>query len=94
MSASAFFPERAPLPDAVTTHALIRESVRVADVAMAEGKHPFGCVLVGPEGEILLEQGNIDTVNHAEVTLARAAAAKYEPAFLWQCTLVTNFEPW
>lgn len=91
---SPFFPERSPLPNAVSTHAFLRESIRVADAALAAGHHPFGCILVGPAGDVLLEQGNLDTVNHAELTLARAAAARYEPPFLWRCTVVTNFEPW
>ena len=43
---------------------------------MAMGRHPFGAVLVAPDGDtVLAEQGNIDTVNHTESTLARNAAA-------------------
>ncbi len=62
--------------------------------AMAMGRHPFGALLVAPDGEtVLAEQGNIDTVNHAESTLARHAAANYPGAYLAQCTLVTTFEP-
>ena len=46
------------------------------------------------DGEtVLLEQGNIDTVNHAEAVLAREAARLYPPATLWECTLVTTVEP-
>lgn len=40
-----------------------------------------------------MRQGNLDTVRHAETELARRAAAAYEPEFLWQCTLVSTFEP-
>jgi tRNA(Arg) A34 adenosine deaminase TadA len=40
-----------------------------------------------------MSQGNLDTVNHAESTLARAAYARYESAYLCQCTLVTTVEP-
>ncbi len=42
---------------------------------------------------MLLEQCNIDTVNHAEATLARVAATNYTPDFLWSCTLYTAVEP-
>ncbi|MFT4104021.1 MAG: nucleoside deaminase, partial [Burkholderiaceae bacterium] len=42
---------------------------------------------------VLAEQGNIDTVNHAESTLARAAATNYPADYLARCTLVTTFEP-
>ena len=76
-----------------TITALRRADV-VARRAMAMGRHPFGAVLVAPDGDtVLAEQGNIDTVNHAESTLARTAAANYPGAYLAQCTLVTTFEP-
>ena len=68
-----------------------------AHVALAPadaGHHPFGAVLVAADGEtVLLEQGNVDTVNHAEAVLAREAAARYRPEQLWGCTLVTTVEP-
>ena len=76
-----------------TITALRRADV-VARRAMAMGRHPFGAVLIAPDGEtVLAEQGNIDTVNHAESTLARTAAANYPGTYLAQCTLVTTFEP-
>jgi tRNA(Arg) A34 adenosine deaminase TadA len=72
----------------------LRRANEVAKRAMAMGRHPFGAVLVAPDGEtVLAEQGNIDTVRHAEATLARAASLNYPPEYLWQCTLVTTFEP-
>jgi len=37
--------------------------------------------------------GNIDTVNHAEATMARTAAAKYDGATLWGSTIYTTVEP-
>lgn len=58
------------------------------------GRHPFGAILVAPDGEtVLAEQGNVDTVNHAEAVLARTAAQNYSADFLWRCTLVTTVEP-
>ena len=73
--------------------ALLRADA-VARRAMAMGRHPFGALLLAPDGDtVLAEQGNIDTVNHAESTLARTAAANYPGAYLAQCTLVTTFEP-
>lgn len=72
----------------------LRQADTVARRAMAMGRHPFGALLLAPDGEtVLAEQGNIDTVNHAEATLARTAAANYPGAYLAQCTLVTTFEP-
>ena len=39
------------------------------------------------------EQANVDTVNHAEAVLAREAAKRYAPEYLWGCTLYTTVEP-
>lgn len=72
----------------------LRLANAVAQRALAEGRHPFGAILVGPDGEtVLAEQGNVDAVNHAESTLARTAAANFTPEYLAQCTLVTTVEP-
>ena len=82
----------APTPEQILKH--LRRSNDVARRAMSLGHHPFGAVLVGPDHEtVLLEQCNIDTVNHAEATLARVAATNYTPEFLWGCTLYTAVEP-
>lgn len=76
----------------VTRH--LRRANEVALRAVAQGHHPFGAILVAPDGEtVLAEQGNVDTVNHAESVLAREAATKHAPEFLWGCTLVTTVEP-
>ena len=61
---------------------------------MSLGRHPFGAILVAPDGEtVLAEQGNVYTVNHAESVLARTAALNYSAEYLWSCTLVTTVEP-
>jgi len=61
---------------------------------MERGKRPCGASLVAPEHEtVLLSQSNVDTVKHAESTLARIAAEKYDPEYLWGCTLYTTVEP-
>lgn len=70
------------------------KSIDVAHQVKLEGHHPFGSILIGPDNEtVLLTQGNINTLNHAESTLCRFAFEKYPPEYLWQCTLYTNFEP-
>jgi tRNA(Arg) A34 adenosine deaminase TadA len=72
----------------------LRQANEVARQALAHGKHPFGAVLIAPDGEtVLMSQGNVSTVNHAESTLIRAAAEQYSAQYLWQCTLVTTVEP-
>ena len=72
----------------------LRRANAVARRALALGRHPFGAILVAPDGEtVLAEQGNVDTVNHAESVLARTAATNFTPDYLAQCTLVTTVEP-
>ena len=72
----------------------LRRANVVAQDTAAKGRHPFGAVLVAPDGEtVLLEHGNVDTVNHAEAVLARVAAHRFDAALLWDCTLVTTVEP-
>lgn len=72
----------------------LRRANAVAQRAMGLGRHPFGALLVAPDGDtVLAEQGNVDTVNHAESTLARTAALNFSPEYLWGCTLVTTVEP-
>lgn len=72
----------------------LRRANEVATDAAAKGRHPFGAVLVAPDFEtVLLEHGNVDTVNHAEAVLARVAAHRFDAAYLWHCTLVTTVEP-
>eukprot|EP00931_Biecheleriopsis_adriatica_P013304 TRINITY_DN114668_c0_g1_i1.p1 TRINITY_DN114668_c0_g1~~TRINITY_DN114668_c0_g1_i1.p1 ORF type:complete len:190 (-),score=24.98 TRINITY_DN114668_c0_g1_i1:188-757(-) len=74
----------------------LREANVVAAEAASEGKHPFGAVLVGPGEngqEVLLQQGNISTVRHAESTLAQRAFDLLPFSKLQQCVLYTTFEP-
>jgi tRNA(Arg) A34 adenosine deaminase TadA len=72
----------------------LRRANAVAKRALGLGRHPFGALLVAPDHEtVLAEQGNVDTVNHAESVLVRTAALNFGPEFLWGCTLYTTVEP-
>ena len=72
----------------------LRSANAIAQRALDAGHHPFGALLVAPDHEtVLIEQGNVDTVNHAEAVLARDAAKRFSPEFLWHCTLYTTVEP-
>ena len=72
----------------------LRRANAVARRSMDMGHHPFGALLVGPDHEtVLLEQGNVSTVNHAESVLARTADMNFSPEYLWGCTLYTTVEP-
>ena len=72
----------------------LRRANAVAHAAMDAGHHPFGALLLAPDGQtVLLEQGNVIAVEHAEAVLARTAAQRFDAATLWGCTLVTTVEP-
>jgi tRNA(Arg) A34 adenosine deaminase TadA len=71
----------------------LRTADNVAREAVRHGHHPFGAVLIGSDNQVLMRQGNIDVVRHAESELCRRAAATYPADFLWSTTLVTTVEP-
>lgn len=72
----------------------LRTANEAAKEAVRTGHPPFGAVLVAPDGEtVLMTQGNVSLMDHAETVIARQAFAKYDPDYLWKCTLVTTVEP-
>jgi len=77
---------------------LLRRSFDVARRAQEHGNHPFGAILVGPGGEVLIESENgylpdRDMTAHAERLLATRASRAYRPDFLASCTLYSSAEP-
>ena len=73
---------------------MLERAQALAQRAMDAGHHPFGALLIAADHEtVLMEQGNVDSVNHAEAVLAREASRRFSPAELWGCTLVTTVEP-
>ena len=81
-------------PTPAQVSAMLERTQALARRAMDAGHHPFGALLMAGDHEtVLMEQGNVDSVNHAEAVLARDAARRYSPAELWPCTLVTTVEP-
>jgi tRNA(Arg) A34 adenosine deaminase TadA len=82
------------LPPAAAWLAHLRRANAVAQRSLQAGHHPFGAILVAADGcTVLLEQGNVDAVNHAEAVLAREATRRFDAATLWGCSLVTTVEP-
>ena len=76
----------------------VRRTNESARESGAAGNHPFGAILVGPDGAILMEQGNThgdtgDRTGHAERVLMTRASLAYPAAFLARCTMVSNAEP-
>jgi len=82
---------------AATDIELLRETMRIAEESRDAGNHPFGALLAGPDGAVLIRSGNTFAadrgVGHAEMNVAREAALRFAPAFLEGCTLVTSVEP-
>jgi tRNA(Arg) A34 adenosine deaminase TadA len=77
----------------------LRKAFDVARRAREGGDHPFGCILVGPDGDVLMEQGNgftaegRDMTAHAERLMATRASKGFPSSFLAECTLYTSAEP-
>ncbi len=77
----------------------LRMAFEIARQAGEAGEHPFGCLLVGPNGDVIIEQGNAfraeggDMTAHAERMIATQASKSFSPDFLATCTLYTSAEP-
>lgn len=76
----------------------LRRCVELSQQARDAGNTPFGALLVDAEGNIVMEQGNIEITEkictgHAEATLAARASHEFDKPFLWTCTLYTTAEP-
>ena len=76
----------------------LKRAIEISRESRASGNTPFGALLVDKDGNILMEQGNIEIsgkvcTGHAETTLAARASQEYSREFLWDCTLYTTAEP-
>ncbi len=72
----------------------LRTANETAKEAVESNHPPFGAMLLAPDGEtVLMKQGNVSLMDHAETVITRQAFVKYDPDYLWKCTLVTTVEP-
>jgi len=76
----------------------LRRSFDVARRARVRRNHPFGAILVGATGDVLMEVENgylpeRDMTGHAEQLLATAASKRFDAKFLASCTLYSSAEP-
>jgi tRNA(Arg) A34 adenosine deaminase TadA len=76
----------------------LRRSFEVARRAQAHGNHPFGALLVGPDGAVLLERENgylpaHDMTGHAERLLCTDACRAFPQELLRRSTLYSSAEP-
>lgn len=76
----------------------LRRSIELATTARTRGDHPFGAVLVGPDGALLAEAMNTvvttgDRTGHAERNLMSDASRRFDPELLAVSTMYTSTEP-
>ena len=86
------------MPSKHNDDALLGRAIAVAAAARASGNHPFGAILVGPDGEVLLEAENTvtterDATGHAERNLMSQASRRFDRQLLARCTMYTSTEP-
>jgi tRNA(Arg) A34 adenosine deaminase TadA len=77
---------------------LMRRAFAVAARARDSGNHPFGAILVGPDGNVIMEQENSflpdrDMTGHAERLLMTRASKAFPQEFLRKCSIYTSAEP-
>lgn len=79
--------------------AFVRQSLRVAESSRAEGRHPFGAIVVDAAGSVVASFGNNsmppegDPTQHAEMRAVAAAFRALGPDGMVGSTLFTSAEP-
>ena len=78
--------------------ALLRLAIGESRKAREAGNHPFACILVGPDGTVLMTQHNAfmpdhDMTGHAERVLMTRASTSLPHDLLKECTIYTSAEP-
>jgi tRNA(Arg) A34 adenosine deaminase TadA len=75
----------------------LEHALRLAYAARDRGDHPFGAILVTPDGTVVEGLNSVETdrdpTGHAESNLVRAAAAALPPEVVAASTLYTSTEP-
>lgn len=77
---------------------LLRRAIAIAASAVVLGDAPYGSLLAGPDGTILVEAHNTvrrdnDITAHPELKLARWAARELDPETAARTTLYTSCQP-
>lgn len=70
---------------------LLRKANQVGFKARSNGDYPFGCLLVDPDGNIIMEGEcravrDKDPSSHGEVNMVKAAVKKFGADYLWNCS--------
>lgn len=86
-----------PLRDADSLY--LRRAIALSERARANGRHPFGALVITPLGEVLAATENratgpdCDATGHAELEAVRAASRHHSPEALAAATLYSSAEP-
>lgn len=75
----------------------LEHAIRLAFAARERGDHPFGAVLVTPDGTVVEGLNSVETdrdpTGHAETNLVRNASRALSPEVVAASTLYTSTEP-
>jgi tRNA(Arg) A34 adenosine deaminase TadA len=75
----------------------LRSAITISRRAREHGNQPFGSLLTGPGGEVLLEAENTvvtgDSTGHAATNLMRLASQQFPSEYLAGCSLYASSEP-
>ena len=76
----------------------LRRAIGIATTAVTTGDDPYGSLLAGPHGEVLIEDHNTvrrdhDITAHPELKLARWAARALDPDTAARTTMYTSCQP-
>jgi tRNA(Arg) A34 adenosine deaminase TadA len=75
----------------------LEHAIRLAYSARRRGDHPFGAILVAPDGRVVEGLNSVETdrdpTGHAETNLVRLAARTLPPETVAASTLYTSTEP-
>jgi tRNA(Arg) A34 adenosine deaminase TadA len=79
--------------------AFLRQAIALAREARADGRHPFGSLIVNQHNEVIVTARNNavppagDPTQHAELLACADAGKRFTPSELVLCTLYTSTEP-
>lgn len=75
----------------------LEHAIRLAYAARERGDHPFGAILVTPDGRVVEGLNSVETdrdpTGHAETNLVRIASRALPPEVVAASTLYTSTEP-
>ncbi len=76
----------------------LRRAIEIARQSRAHGRHPFGCVIIGDDDQVLAESESRkerggDPTQHSELSAVQIASSRFPKAILGRATLYSSTEP-